>query len=326
MMKILIYGTGKLALEKMNSLSSAMELKGFVETQKNREEFMGFPVYNVDEIKHIPYDEIHVANTHIETLEHLLNMNVKKNKIVLFAPHICGDRHLLLEYFKKTGHVMDIRFDGGLVVSRASFVSGIPYTHEMDFYGCHVLFNDDYTRYGTLKLLVTEIKKNNVLGDIAELGVYQGKFAVLLNGMFPERHLHLFDTFEGFPVESIGQEDLSADAQKGQMSDTNVDLVLEAMANKHQVVIHRGIFPDTIPEDECMYAFVSLDCDLYAPTLEGLRYFYPRLSTGGYIMLHDYNGAYADGVKKAVSDYEQKIGHLAKVPIPDEAGTIVIAK
>src|SRR5215217_3679490 len=56
----------------------------------------------------------------------------------------------------------------------------------------------DYIRLSTLELLSHEIKANNVPGNVAELGVFKGKFARFINQYFPDRSLYLFDTFEGF--------------------------------------------------------------------------------------------------------------------------------
>ena len=115
--------------------------------------------------------------------------------------------------------------------------------------------------------------------------------------------------------------------QVGAFSNTSVELVLGKMDKPDKCRIHKGFFPDTKPDENISYALVSLDCDLYAPILEGMRYFYPRLQIGGYIMLHDYNGLFYDSVHKAVMEFEKEYGeHIRKVPIPDEAGTIVIAK
>lgn len=75
------------------------------------------------------------------------------------------------------------------------------------------------------------------------------------------------------------------------------------------------------------YALVSIDCDLYMPILEGLRYFYPRVNRGGYIMLHDYNAPELRGVRQAVLDYELEIGErMVKIPIPDRCGSLIIGK
>lgn len=70
-------------------------------------------------------------------------------------------------------------------------------------------------------------------------------------------------------------------------------------------LLRKGYFPDTTEglENET-YCLVSLDADLYKPTLTGISYFYPRLVTGGYIFVHDF-GTYAwgHGVKNAVREY-----------------------
>lgn len=79
-----------------------------------------------------------------------------------------------------------------------------------------------------------------------------------------------------------------------------------------------------IPENE-RFVFVSLDVDLYIPTLEGLRAFYPRLSRGGYIFVHDYSNDGWRGIMKAVGEFIRESGACA-VPLPDAQGTIVITK
>src|SRR5690242_2545887 len=68
----------------------------------------------------------------------------------------------------------------------------------------------DYVRNGVVELICQEIKQNCVPGEVAELGVYQGDFAALLNAHLPDREIHLFDTFEGFD-----SRDVQIDAQSG---------------------------------------------------------------------------------------------------------------
>lgn len=53
-------------------------------------------------------------------------------------------------------------------------------------------------RVATMRLLAEQIHELEIPGDAAELGVYRGDFAVHINAAFPDRLLHLFDTFEGF--------------------------------------------------------------------------------------------------------------------------------
>lgn len=167
----------------------------------------------------------------------------------------------------------------------------------------------------------------NVPGDVAELGVYQGNFAWQINLAFADRTLHLFDTFEGFAQVDLEKEG-EARYQQGKMdfSDTSAETVQARMPYPKQVVVHAGFFPDTAEGLEIRFAFVSLDADLYAPTLAALEYFMPRLSQGGMIFLHDYNNPRFSGVTKAVADYEAAHGQLMLLPLADLHGTAVIMK
>lgn len=74
------------------------------------------------------------------------------------------------------------------------------------------------------------------------------------------------------------------------------------------------------------FGFVSLDVDFEESTLNGLRFFYPRLIEGGYIFVHDYNHASLKGVKRAIERYESEIGTLKKFPLPDSNGSLIITK
>ena len=88
----------------------------------------------------------------------------------------------------------------------------------------------DYVRLATLELISHEIRKKNLKGNVAELGVYKGKFARYINLYFKERKLYLFDTFKGFDERDIDTErkkGFSSGAQK--FSDTSVESVLALM-------------------------------------------------------------------------------------------------
>lgn len=73
------------------------------------------------------------------------------------------------------------------------------------------------------------------------------------------------------------------------------------------------------------FAFVSIDADLYKPIYEGLKYFYPRLSPGGYIFVHDYNTHIFHGAKQAVRDFCNE-SRVSFFPLSDHAGSAVIGK
>jgi len=186
----------------------------------------------------------------------------------------------------------------------------------------------DYTRSATLDLVAHEILRNNVQGDIAELGVFQGEFAKYLNQIFSDRPLHLFDTFSGFDVRDVDTEKENKFSDGDQnFADTSVDLVLGKMKTPKSCIVHKGFFPETAVglNPNISYAFVSIDADLYQPIYEGLKYFYPKLSPGGYIFVHDFNNSEYLGANKAVFDF-CKENKVAYVPISDGWGSVILAK
>jgi O-methyltransferase len=89
--------------------------------------------------------------------------------------------------------------------------------------------------------------------------------------------------------------------------------------------VHPGYFPDSaVGLRENNYALVNMDADLYIPTKAGLEYFYPRISPGGVIMIHDYNEKW-EGLMKAVDEFAATIPEPLVV-IPDLDSTVMILK
>lgn len=184
----------------------------------------------------------------------------------------------------------------------------------------------DYIRLSSLELVSYEINSRKIPGNVAELGVYKGKFARYINHYFPGRILYLFDTFSGFD-----ERDKTADYRQGysdgkqDFSDTSIKKVLDIMPYPQNCRAVQGFFPETAKDIEDVFAFVSIDTDLYEPVLKGLQYFFPRMARGGYIFIHDFNNDYYKGARKAVEDFcrEHNTGY---VPIPDLGGSAIIIK
>ncbi len=184
----------------------------------------------------------------------------------------------------------------------------------------------DYIRLSTLELAANEVIRKDIPGAVAEVGVYKGKFARFINLYFADRNLYLFDTFEGFDPK-----DISTDLNKGfstgkqDFSETSVENVLSIMPYREKCIIKKGYFPETANGLEETFSFVSLDTDLFDPIYNGLVYFYPRLSKGGYIFIHDFNNDLYKGARSAVEKYCSENG-INYLPLPDTCGTAVIVK
>jgi hypothetical protein len=185
--------------------------------------------------------------------------------------------------------------------------------------------SQDLARFYFLTLSCDRVAKEAIPGAFAELGVYKGNTAFVLAQTARRlgRGIYLFDTFEGFDESDLA----GVDADKRQeFEDTSLPEV-KALVGESGATFVKGYFPgttSTLPDD-LTFALVHLDCDLYEPFRAGLEYFYPRLSSGGFLIMHDYCSLYWDGVERAIDEFfADKPEHI--VLIPDKSGTAVIRK
>lgn len=179
---------------------------------------------------------------------------------------------------------------------------------------------NDFVRLGTLELLCRRLTE--VPGAAAELGVFRGEFARCINVLLPERKLYLFDSFQGFAPDAGAGE-----AMQAAHENTSAARVLAALPHPEQAVVKPGFFPASLDGLEETFCLVSLDVDFVDTTLEGLRYFYPRLVAGGYLLLHDWGNPALPGVAQALECYRQETDcWIPAVPLPDRNGTLVLCK
>ena len=179
---------------------------------------------------------------------------------------------------------------------------------------------NDYVRLATLELLCRRLE--TVPGAAAELGVYRGFFSKCINQLMPQRKLYLFDSFEGFAEEAH-----ASDAFQAAHKNTAVEKVLSIMPHPEMITVKPGFFPESLDGLEERFCLVSLDVDFYQTTLDGLRYFWPRLEQGGYLMLHDWGSPSLPGVAEALACYERELGSkIPSIPLCDVGGTIVLCK
>lgn len=183
----------------------------------------------------------------------------------------------------------------------------------------------DKARFFSWWLQIERIKQRNIPGMMAELGVYKGESAEVIHLMDPERDFHLFDTFTGFTAGDLASETgEAATYTPDHFADTSVEAVLLRINGNNHVKIHKGYFPDSAGRLTGSFAFVNIDCDLYKPTLAGLAFFYPRLSPGGVIFIHDYNYKWP-GITKAVDEFLKTIPE-SPVFFPDKHGSVMIIR
>lgn len=137
-----------------------------------------------------------------------------------------------------------------------------------------------------------------VKGDIAEVGVHMGGSAKLILEAEQNKAVWLFDTFEGLPETSDRDQETH---YKGRFNCGYEEVAnyLEGYKN-HRLI--KGFFPQTggIIKDK-KFSFVHFDVDLYQSTKDCLGFFYPRMTSGGVILLHDY--IKSKGVRDAIDEF-----------------------
>jgi O-methyltransferase len=194
----------------------------------------------------------------------------------------------------------------------------------------------DKVRFFNWWFQVERLKRAGVPGDFAELGVYKGESAKILHLMDPMRTFHLYDTFEGFKEEDLKNETGEAATYTTRnFADTSLEAVKRYLGAEGRFVYHVGRFDFAAPtpslppaggegEREGAFALVNLDADLYNPTKAGLDYFYPLLSPGGVIIVHDYNYKWP-GIQRAIGEFARTIPEPL-IMVPDMDGSVMIVK
>ncbi len=160
-------------------------------------------------------------------------------------------------------------------------------------------FDELYTLYTSLK------DTKDVEGSIAEVGTYRGGSAFLLSAFSYNKKVFLFDTYEGLPDS---QRTIEGEPSQGWLSNTSIDYVKDFVLNSgielSKLFLLKGLFPQSAENIKVSnFSLVHLDTDLYSSTFDSLKYFYPKLSKKGRIIIHDYNCFGCPGVKKAVKQF-----------------------
>jgi hypothetical protein len=183
----------------------------------------------------------------------------------------------------------------------------------------------DMSRYYLFCLAFDQIVKEALAGDFAELGVDKGHTAGLL-ATFARRigaTVYLLDTFEGFSPRDLQGIDAG---RRIEFADASLENV-RACVGEENVRYIKGYFPESAAQmpDGLKFSLVHIDCDLHAPVLSALQYFYPRMTPGGFIIIHDYNSLYWDGAENAVDEFFRDKPE-AVVPVPDICGSVAVRK
>ncbi|WP_176487435.1 TylF/MycF/NovP-related O-methyltransferase [Candidatus Regiella insecticola] len=163
-----------------------------------------------------------------------------------------------------------------------------------------------YTLYQLAK------RQSDVEGDYLELGAYRCGTTLLMASQdnLAKKTIFILDSFEGLPTVSNHDPYWV----EGDIGTVNLDEILQFLsANLTKNInykIIKGFFPNQIDLDALnrTFSFIHIDTDLYQPTLDGLNFFYTKLSPGGVILVDDFGNMSCPGVEKAVKEFSEVCG------------------
>jgi O-methyltransferase len=161
-----------------------------------------------------------------------------------------------------------------------------------------------------------------VAGDFVECGVWRGGMsAAIVELLGKDRHVDLYDSFEGLPPakEIDGKEALawqkditSPNYHDNCTADEHFAMAAMKLANHADYTIHRGWFDATLPvRSDRPISILRLDGDWYDSIYTCLRCLFPKVVAGGIIILDDYYTW--DGCSKAVHDYLSEIKSPSRI-------------
>ena len=154
---------------------------------------------------------------------------------------------------------------------------------------------------------VKHVAGMQVPGGFVECGCCLGGssiFLVLARDAFAleDRRIDVFDTFAGFPRDSIYS--LARPSKRGLSLASYYDTVrenFERTCGTANVVLHQGDVADTLVGFDRATALVRLDTDFYSSTRIELRQLYPTLSAHGVLIVDDYG--VIEGAREATDEY-----------------------
>ena len=202
------------------------------------------------------------------------------------------------------------------------------------------MFDDDsyytHSRKMFMESCSREIYINNVQGSIAECGVYQGDSAVILNELFPDRELFLFDTFSGYDESDMTRQEYDSWGEymmfchKRFSVTPTIEALYQRMPWRDRVHIMKGHFPDTAVDNNEIanrkYALVNLDMNLYLPMKAGLEIFWPKLSPGGILLVDDIRHKGLPSARKAFDEFCKAKGVSYATITYDGMGMAAVSK
>lgn len=185
-------------------------------------------------------------------------------------------------------------------------------------------------RMDNIQYCAEKIFSESISGDFIETGVWRGGASIFMRALLKsynikDKNVWVADSFEGLPAPN----EKKYPQDKGRYLNTYSELTVSLESVKSnflkygllddQVKFLKGWFKDTLPVAPIdKISLLRLDGDLYESTMDSLKYLYPKLSIGGYIIIDDYGAL--KPCREAVNDYRNSHNITEEVLPIDWAG------
>ena len=201
-----------------------------------------------------------------------------------------------------------------------------------------------YERMYALYKSAQYLSDAKIEGDFVECGVWKGGSAMmmalaLLERSESDRNLYLYDTYTGMPESGEFDQDFAGRDANQVFGHTTNDKMDNLSIGLEQVKknMQRTAYPDsrihyiqgkveeTIPQSiPEKIALLRLDTDYYESTYHELVHLWPRLSSGGVLIIDDYG--HWRGARKATDQYLKEQGLELLMQRIDYTARLVVKK
>jgi O-methyltransferase len=166
-------------------------------------------------------------------------------------------------------------------------------------------------RLQNVLMLVERVVRENIPGDLAEVGVWKGgvvmAMALKCKQLGVTRTIHLYDTFSGMTMPTDQDVDLAGNRAKDIFDMVRCDIGLEevqrnlALVDYPEFVYHVGDITKSDVSAFPTFSLLRLDTDWYESTKFELTYMEPKVSPFGFVIVDDYG--HWRGSRRAVDEF-----------------------
>ena len=170
------------------------------------------------------------------------------------------------------------------------------------------------SRMENIRFCVESVLSENIAGDFIETGIWRGGAVIFMRGLLKaygvdNRIIWAADSFDGVP-EPSWTEDANFNISKDVLPILAVTLEeVKGYFKKYDLLDEKvqfleGWFKDTLITNKIeKLAILRLDGDLYESTMDALNPLYRKVSSGGFIIVDDYESC--PPCKAAINDFRE---------------------